>query len=259
MKLELLEQSENKVVLKMKKTSAVFANMIRREILEHVPSMAIEHVEIRRNNGALYDEMLALRLGLLPLITDLDSYKMPSLEQKESGEFDARTSLILTLQAKGPCTVYASDIVSKDPKVIPAFPKMPIAKLLKGQEIELEATAVLGVGMEHMKFAPGLAFYSHARKFKQVKKVDNPEEVVAKCPAGVFTVKGGNIEPVSEVTSHLWDTILDVTSKGSFTVESIEDEFIFTLESFGQLEPKAILDTVFSGFKEQLQNFEKVA
>ena len=167
-KMEQIKK-EGKTVIKIKATPA-FANMLRREIMENVPTMAIENIEFRENGSALYDEIIAHRLGLLPLSTDLKSYVLPS-KCKCQGEGCARCQLKMTLTSKGPCTSYASEIKSKDPNVKPVYPKTPIVKLLKGQELELEATAVLGQGKDHSKFVPGIAFYHHAHEFKQTKKL----------------------------------------------------------------------------------------
>ena len=104
--------------------------------------------------------MLAHRLGLTPLTTDLKGYD----RKKPEDELSAKNSVKLSLKAKGPCTVYAEDIKSKDPKVKPAFPKTPIVKLLKGQELVFEATAILGIGKEHVKFSPCLAWYTYKPK-----------------------------------------------------------------------------------------------
>ena len=42
------------------------ANLIRKYI-NHIPTIAVEDVEITKNDSPLYDETIAHRLGLIPL------------------------------------------------------------------------------------------------------------------------------------------------------------------------------------------------
>ena len=78
MKIEKIkeEKKKNKLSILLKDTDEVFANAIRRLILEEVPTLAVEDLEIKENNSALYDEFIGLRLGLIPLKTDLKSYNL---------------------------------------------------------------------------------------------------------------------------------------------------------------------------------------
>ena len=137
MEVRFLESiKDEKMSFLLKNSDVSFANTLRRLMVEEVPVMAIEDVEIRENSSALYDEILAHRLGLLPLKTDLKSYNL--LEECTcKGEGCAKCSLKLTLSAKGPGMVYASDFKSKDPKIKPIFPKTPLVELFKEQEIKI--------------------------------------------------------------------------------------------------------------------------
>ena len=151
-------KEERKVSFIIKDETPAFANTLRRIMTDEVPTMAIEEVEFRKNNSIMYDEMVAHRLGLVPLTTDIKSYNLPE-KCKCDGEGCARCQLKLTLKVpKGSGTVYASELKSKDSAVKPVYPKMPIVKLLKGQSLELEATAVLGKGGMHAKWSPCLAY-----------------------------------------------------------------------------------------------------
>jgi len=160
MEIKLVENQEkkNRLIFSLKGVDTAYANTLRRIMGFEVPVMAIEDVEFRKNTSILYDEMIAHRLGLVPLSTDLKSYNMMS-ECKCKGAGCASCTVKLILKVQGPCTVYASDIKSKDPEIKPIYGKMPIVKLLEGQELEFEATAVLGQGKEHSKWSTGLIYY----------------------------------------------------------------------------------------------------
>ena len=143
MESRLLDKNEDKKTISfaLKGTDVTFANLLRRYIIDKVYTMAIEEVEFKEHSSALYDEMVAHRLGLIPLSTDLKSYD-PIKKCKCGGEGCNRCTLKLTLKSDGPKTVYASEIKSKDPKVKPIYPKMPIVKILKDQKIEVLDTPV---------------------------------------------------------------------------------------------------------------------
>jgi len=121
----------NELVLELSDITFAQANTLRRLLMNEVPVMAIENVEIKKNSGVLYDEMLALRLGLVPLHTDLESYELPD-ECSCKGAGCAKCQVQLTLSVKGPCVVYAKDLKPKDPKIKPVNPETPLVKLLEG-------------------------------------------------------------------------------------------------------------------------------
>lgn len=152
------DKKKGKISFALMETTPSFANLLRRMILENVPTLAIEEVEFKNNDSILYDEIVAHRLGLIPLTTDLKTYNLPD-NCKCKGKGCAMCSVILTLTEKGPKTVYASSLKSKDPKVKPTFPETPIVKLLKDQKLQFTATAVLGRGKEHTKWSPAHVHY----------------------------------------------------------------------------------------------------
>ncbi len=176
MKIEILDKKENELVFMIEGINNVIANTIRRAIIAEVPTMAIDEVEFVKNQTPLYDEILAHRIGLVPIKTDLKAY---SLKEEASGK--ATTELKFTLKTKGPKTVYSGDLVSKDKECVPVYDNIPIAILLKDKELVLEATAILGKGKEHMKFAPGLCYYVNAPvKFKNLDDLKDESQEVSK-------------------------------------------------------------------------------
>mmetsp|Transcript_469 Transcript_469/g.932 ORF Transcript_469/g.932 Transcript_469/m.932 type:complete len:441 (-) Transcript_469:38-1360(-) len=70
-KLNVLEQpSPNEIVLEMYPLDVSFANALRRILLSEIYTMAIEKVYIEDNTSIIHDEVLAHRLGLVPLMAD---------------------------------------------------------------------------------------------------------------------------------------------------------------------------------------------
>ena len=176
MKVEILSQKYNELVFTIEGINNVIANTIRRVIIAEVPTLAIDEVEFVKNQTPLYDEILAHRIGLVPIKTDLKAY---SLKEEASGK--ATTELKFTLKTKGPKTVYSGELKSKDPVCIPVYDNIPIAVLLKDKELVMEVTAVLGRGKEHMKFSPGLCHYVNAPvKFKNLDDLKNENQELSR-------------------------------------------------------------------------------
>ena len=155
--VEVLESSDNAVRVKLKGIDRAYANAIRRLAISEVPSMAVDEVVILENSSVLYDELLAHRLGLLPLKTDLERYILPEQCDCRSplGCSRCRVLLVLDAQARDKVvTVYSGDLVSEDKEAVPISDKIPIVKLAQGQKVKLEAYAKLGKGKDHAKWQP---------------------------------------------------------------------------------------------------------
>ena len=168
MKIEILDKKDNELVFMIEGINSAIANTIRRVIVAEVPVLAVDEVNFVKNQTALYDEILAHRIGLIPIKTDLKAYSF-----KDEGGSKATTELKLTLKASGPRTVYSGDFKSKDPKCVPVYDNIPLVTLLKDKELVLEATAILGRGKEHIKFSPGLCHYVNApMKFKSMEDLN---------------------------------------------------------------------------------------
>ena len=96
-----------------------------------VPTLAIEYVNLYDNTSVLYDEQLALRLSLIPLVTDVETYVPQAECDVCGGEGCPACEVSLTLSAEGPGTVYSRDLIPTDPKIQPADPNVPIVELRK--------------------------------------------------------------------------------------------------------------------------------
>ncbi|RME32001.1 DNA-directed RNA polymerase subunit D [Candidatus Woesearchaeota archaeon] len=257
MKTTTISKGANELVVLCENTTYAHMNTLRRLCMNEVPTLAIELVEFTKNSSILYDEIIALRLGLLPLATDLGSYSLPSETEKESGDYSAKSSVKATLKAKGPCVVYAKDLNFKDPKVKPVYPDMPIVKLLEGQDVELIATAVLGVGREHAKWSPCLAYYRQRPTITISKNADT-KAIAANLKDLSLTAiseKGGKLvidDKQLLLTEHA-GAYEDVSS--DIRVSYADDAFVFVIESWGQLSPTTIINTAIERMQRKLKEF----
>jgi len=146
MDIKVLEDNSEKFVVELKNTTPSFANAIRRIIISEIPVLAIEEVEVRENNSALQDELLAHRLGLIPL-----KYPVNKVEK-----FDGAT---FSLKKEGPCIVRAGDIVSDNKEISVLYPNIPVVVLSEKQELDLRMVARVNKGKEHAKWQGGIVGY----------------------------------------------------------------------------------------------------
>ena len=251
MNIKILKETHDKVVYHISDAELSIVNALRRLIIEEVPTITIEEVTFAKNNSALYDEIMAHRLGLLPLTSDIKSYNFQD-DCKCEGKGCARCQVKMVLQAKGPCTVYASDLKSKDPKIKPVYPETPITILLKGQDLQLEATAKLGTGKQHSKFSPGLAYY----RFYPILKA-NKDSNIKKCAelSENLEVKNSKIE-IKDITK--WNEAQEqICEQNKVAVEYDKENFIFTVESWGQLDIKKIPNISLKIFEDKLKDLDK--
>mmetsp|Transcript_1671 Transcript_1671/g.2462 ORF Transcript_1671/g.2462 Transcript_1671/m.2462 type:complete len:410 (+) Transcript_1671:113-1342(+) len=69
--MKILDQpSENELVFEMIGVDVSFANALRRILISEIPTMAIETVFMWDNTSIIHDEVLAHRLGLIPINVD---------------------------------------------------------------------------------------------------------------------------------------------------------------------------------------------
>ena len=145
MSLQIINQGEQKISVKLQGMPLQYANAIRRICLNGVPIFAIDTVDILENSSILADEGIAHRLGLIPLKTELSSIET-------SGDSDR---IMLTLDsgdANETRTIFSGEIESQDDTIKPISEKIPIVTLAPNQRIKFEAHARLGRGIEHAKW-----------------------------------------------------------------------------------------------------------
>ena len=145
MSLQVINQDELKISVKLQGIPLQYANALRRICLNGVPIFAIDTVDVLENSSILADEGIAHRLGLIPLKTDL-----PTIETTSDSD-----KIMLTLDSGDTTetrTIFSGDIKSQDDVIKPISDKIPIVTLAPNQKIRFEAHARLGRGTEHAKW-----------------------------------------------------------------------------------------------------------
>ena len=145
MSLEIINENEQKVSVKIKGVPIQYANALRRICLNGVPIYAVESIDVLENSSVLADEGIAHRVGLIPLKTDLEA-------SKDGNENDKIMLTIDSGVSEETRTILSGDLKSQDNNVIPTSDDIPIVTLAPGQSLKFEAYARLGKGIEHARW-----------------------------------------------------------------------------------------------------------
>ncbi|WXG42850.1 MAG: DNA-directed RNA polymerase subunit D [Promethearchaeati archaeon SRVP18_Atabeyarchaeia-1] len=238
MEIELIEKDPLRTKFMVKGIRASFANALRRIMISEVPTLAIQDVIIVENTSPMYDEILAHRLGSIPIKTNLEMFSKPE-ECECKGSGCPHCQVVLTLDKKavdGPVTVYSGDLKSQVPQIEPATPRIPILKLSRGQHIILEAYARLGTGREHAKWQASIASYKYLPKLElKEEKCEKCGDCVEACPRNIIQMKGDTIKFVNETDCTLCRTCEEVCRYDAIRVLWDETVFIFNVESTGAI------------------------
>ena len=78
LKVDVKRLSQRSIEFDMVGVDASIANAIRRTLIAEVPTMCIENVYVMNNTSIVQDEVLAHRLGMVPLNVNPDSFQMRS-------------------------------------------------------------------------------------------------------------------------------------------------------------------------------------
>ncbi|MFQ5969895.1 MAG: DNA-directed RNA polymerase subunit D [Nitrososphaerales archaeon] len=155
--IDIIEQSNEKIVVKLKGIAIQYANALRRIAISEVPIMAIDDVVILENSSVMHDEAIAHRLGLIPLRTELDRFVMADECDCKSTLGCSKCRVLLYLEGEAQDKsrpVLSGELNSDDDYVKPVSTDIPIIVLAPTQKLKLEAYARLGTSKMHAKWQP---------------------------------------------------------------------------------------------------------
>ncbi len=263
MEIRILEEQDRYIRFEIKGIEPAIANALRRTLINDIPKLAIHkvifhHGQIRDTEGKVYDsstplfdEIIAHRLGLIPLPTDLNMKFRDECEHPPD-EGCPLCTVTYSLNKHGPATVYSGDLIPVgDDKFKPVDPLIPIVKLKENQGLLLEAEAIMGTAKEHAKWqvTSGVSYKYHREIVVKKEESEHWEEVKKECPGNVLREDDEVIVFTDDVECKALAKIL------SFEEPEIEEDdswFIFQFETDGSL--KAI-DTLEYAIKRLRQRF----
>lgn len=255
-KIEFLSESENKITFKLTDASYALANSIRRAMKSLVPVLAVDYVDFYVNSSNFYDEMIAHRLALLPIKTDLRRFNMRESCTCE-GVGCPNCQISFRLNVEGPKVVYAKDFISDDPSIHFAYDEIPVLELFKGQQLMIEAVARLGTGKEHSKFQPVSAcFYKIIPEIEINEKCDLCKNCISACPRNILEDKEGKIIAKDlEKCSFCRECEKVCEAKAIRVLET--NNFFFVVEGTGALPVKEVLSRALMILKEKADAFNR--
>ena len=283
MKTEIVEgwPQGHEIRILISDTDAAQVNAIRRALIADVPKLAITRVDFSQgvtqdNKGevvesvnVLPDEVLAHRLAMIPIPTNMDEglvfpdacENCKDVVEKDKG--CPMCQVLYTLSARGPSadsddelrTVYAGDITTiSDPvfDIREEHKTIPLTVLSKGQFLEFYAFAVLGRGRDHAKWSPVAAVGFRPQQVAVLKNAKAAETLFG---LGLTTTDGTpidaklfgkdkkvtNINHVMDLEKALHQVGPGTGREGDFddaiTMEPVDGAFVFTYETDGSLDP----------------------
>ena len=283
MKTEIVEgwPQGHEIRILISETDTSQVNAIRRALIADVPKLAITRVDFSQgvtqdNKGevvesvnALPDEVIAHRLAMIPIPTNLDEGLVfpedcdncRDVVEKDKG--CPMCQVLYTLSARGPSsdseeelkTVFAGDITTiSDPvfDIREEHKQIPLTVLSKGQFLEFYAFAVIGRGRDHAKWSPVAAV---GFRPQQIAVLNKPKKASVLFDLGLTTTDGTpinaklfgkdkkvtNINHVMDLEKALHQVGAGTGRDGDFdqaiTMEPVDGAYVFAYETDGSLYP----------------------
>ncbi|EGG15184.1 RNA polymerase III subunit [Cavenderia fasciculata] len=278
--IKVLQDKPDHLVFEMIGVDAPIANALRRILIAEIPTMAIEKVFIINNTSILQDEVLAHRLGLIPIKVDPRKFNF----KQASKEYTAEDTLIFKLnvrcykdengetvngtvtsgQLKWEPTEDQESMFGENPEDFPrpVHDDIPIVKLRPGQTVDIQLYCEKNIGREHIKWSPvGTASYRlmpditvDSSKFDKKQA----EKLKATCPKNVFDIEDSYqviaARPLDCTMCR--ECIRDPEFENVVKLERIRDHFIYSIESLGALPPKVLFQEAIKILIEKCDDIE---
>jgi DNA-directed RNA polymerase subunit D len=258
MQIEIVEMEDTRAKFILKNSSPAMANALRRTMLQDIPKMAIDKVDFHlgpimqddkeyESVTSLFDEIIAHRLGLVPVPTT-DQFTF----QKDcscGGVGCPGCSIMYSLNKVGPGTVLSGDLLPLGDSTLKVKDEfIPIVELTDSQAVLIYATAVMGTAKQHVKWqaAFGVGYsYMPAIEIDAAKAADSDvRDYAVKTYPGLFKAEDGKlvVDDIYRASRYGKAIQQDPVLQDVVSIDWDDSKFIFKFETDGSLTAQQVLD-----------------
>ena len=258
MQIEIVEMEDTRAKFILKNSSPAMANALRRTMLQDIPKMAIDKVDFHlgpimqddkeyESVTSLFDEIIAHRLGLVPVPTT-DQFTF----QKDcscGGVGCPGCSIMYSLNKVGPGTVLSGDLLPLGDSTLKVKDEfIPIVELTDSQAVLIYATAVMGTAKQHVKWqaAFGVGYsYMPVIEIDATKAADSDvRDYAVKTYPGLFKAEDGKlvVDDIYRASRYGKAIQQDPVLQDVVSIDWDDSKFIFKFETDGSLTAQQVLD-----------------
>ena len=271
MQIEIVEMEDTRAKFILKNSSPAMANALRRTMLQDIPKMAIDKVDFHlgpimqddkeyESVTSLFDEIIAHRLGLVPVPTT-DQFTF----QKDcscGGVGCPGCSIMYSLNKVGPGTVLSGDLLPLGDSTLKVKDEfIPIVELTDSQAVLIYATAVMGTAKQHVKWqaAFGVGYsYMPAIEIDAAKAADSDvRDYAVKSYPGLFKVEDGKlvVDDIYRASRYGKAIQQDPVLQDVVSIDWDDSNFIFKFETDGSLTAQQALDIALDVLSKEAKDF----
>ena len=264
MKVNVLQMEDYYAQIEFKDVNYSFVNSVRRSLVSMVPCLALHEIDFHMGSlgsyvdeesedereyesiSAMFNEIVAHRIGMLPIPTD---EKTIEAFGDSIGDDGKQPDIMYSLHKQGPCTVYSGDLepVSGDDSLVIPETNVPIVKLAEGQAILVYAKAKMGNAQKHTKWQCAVAPRFYQAPTITVSSGKGSKAIFDIVDKKDFKKKGKSHVIDNPIKAHaalnkleqLWN---DKEAKESMEVSTKKDHFIFEFETNGAMKASLALE-----------------
>ena len=258
MQIEIVKMEDTRAKFILKNSSPAMANALRRTMLQDIPKMAIDKVDFHlgpimqddkeyESVTSLFDEIIAHRLGLVPVPTT-DQFTF----QKDcscGGVGCPGCSIMYSLNKVGPGTVLSGDLLPLGDSTLKVKDEfIPIVELTDSQAVLIYATAVMGTAKQHVKWqaAFGVGYsYMPVIEIDAAKAADSDvRDYAVKTYPGLFKAEDGKlvVDDIYRASRYGKAVQQDPVLQDVVSIDWDDSKFIFKFETDGSLTAQQVLD-----------------